>query len=357
MKKIFALLLALICLTFTFTGCDTTENNTGNVPSPAKDFEFEADENGLTVTKYLGSAKKIVIPSVVDNKKVIGIKPDVFGGNIVVEEIVLSNYMTEPYFECFQGCDNLKTLTYSGIVDYFSTFYASFLPNNLTTIIFPSLKSINVSTFDAIHDANPNTNTFICSSATEIMTIKFDGEKSFNGGYNFILPDTLVNRIKNMTAYYYNHTNNNIFANSTGYHLAIPFTSTFTDGKTEPTDKSKIDSEIINEIESLCKNTIKKDYNVIDAKFSLRESEFGEEITCAGNFELIYEISNGSSSYILGSFSYIKVNGQIYNEKFHISHHYEFVESINDPNIVFTTAFGRVDSITVNGTTYSYDHK
>ena len=353
MKKVIALLLALICLTFTFAGCDTTEkpNNTGNVPSPAKDFEFEAGENGLTVTKYLGSEKKVVIPSVVDNKKVVGLKPEVFGGNIVIEEMVLSDYMTELFLDHFSGCDNLKILTCSGFTscDMYISFDAKFVPKNLTTIVFPSMKAIDVKMLDDIHAAAPYITTFICNSSVEIKNISFRNGHKCTGNYNIVISDTLLKQVKSKTALHVNQKSITGYRHETiqtqkldcGWCLESSFNSIFADNKFEITDKSKIDAEVITFAETLVTKIINKDHKIIDSKYSILANQ--------SYFEFIYEVSDGIQSYI--DCSFVDINS-IYRANI-----YECTESKTDPNLAVTTAFGRVDSITVNGTTYSYDHE
>ncbi len=207
MKKIIALLLAFICLTVTFAGCNKDESSSLK-PSPAKDFEFEAQEDGLTVTKYVGKSKKIVIPSVVNNKKVVGLTPEAFGGNVVVQEIVLSDYMTELYLDCFKGCDNLKTITYPGFVERQSSYLninGYHLPKNLKTMAFPSVKTIDLWVLDIIHYESSGVDTFICKAATEIEKVSFNEAHPFegpslDGGYNIVIPSKLLNSIKNQSA-------------------------------------------------------------------------------------------------------------------------------------------------------------
>ena len=360
MKKIIALLIALICLSVTFAGCGSSDNkekpgnseNSNNgieqapATSPIEDFEFEADENGLTVTKYLGSAKKIVIPSIVDNKKVVDLSPEVFGGNVIVEEIVLSYYMTALYLDCFKGCDNLNTLTCSGFVEYDSYYVldANYYPKSLTTLIFPSLKSIDAKTLNDIKSTS-YVNTFICNAATEIEDVDFN-RSSRRGNYSLVIPDALLNHLKSRKAYYYSYEkisksnfNEEIIESSSAWSLVVPFESAFVeDGMYTLVDKSYYLDSFISLTESILISEMEDESSIV-------EVNYGAEIV----LECTYKRKNGILCYLFFTFGD--------NDNDYELIRYDGIEESNDPNIVFTTAFGRVDSITVNGTTYSYDHE
>ncbi len=365
MKKIIALFLAMFCLTATFTGCGSSENSKSpnnseekpSEPSPVKDFEFEASENGLTVTKYLGSAKQVVIPSIVDNKKVVDLKSDVFGGNVVVEEIVLSDYMTKLYIDCFKGCDNLKTLTCSGFVEYDSYYVldADTYPDNLTTIIFPSVQSIDVNVLQTIKNTS-NVNTFICNYATEIKTIDFHSKKNYKGEYNIVLPDALVDELKSKPAYCYKYSIKtrsefDVESEITAWTLDIPFTLETDD----ILDESKIQfREFIVLVNDIISEYKKEGYTIVDFNYYSNDGNYAFGFTYKGKNDLLhyYNAKYGIDFYWNGK-------EEVDEVKFHIDSHisYECTESKTDPTLAVTTAFGRVDSITVNGTTYSYDHE
>ncbi|MBQ7779608.1 MAG: hypothetical protein IJ404_03850 [Clostridia bacterium] len=386
MKRIIALFLTLICLSITFAGCEDSANkgksanseNSNNsgvqtpATSPIEDFEFESGENGLTVTKYLGSAKKVVIPSIVDNKKVVDLKSDVFGGNVVVEEIVLSDYMTGLYLDCFKGCDSLKILTCSGYTEIDEKYVkAEYLPSNLNTMIFPSLKTVSVYVLQKIHSDAPNVNTFICNSATEIKTIDFSESNRYKGEYNIVLPEALINNIKNKTVYYFNQSKvyggeDEVTERDTldnGWLLDIPFESELGDNTLSfVTDKSEIHSLVLAYANSSAAMIINKDHKITNEKYGIIDlGNDGESDTYICKYEFVYEISSGISSYVSCSFYYISELYDSYDDYFcgreFYANNYECTEIKTDPNLAVTTAFGRVDSITVNGTTYSYNHK
>ncbi len=349
MKKIITSLLALICLTLMFSGCGTPEkpNNSGDSPSPVKDFEFEAGEDGLTVTKYLGSAKKIVIPSIVDNKKVVGFKREVFGGNIVVEEIVLSEYMTEVHLHYFNGCDNLKTLTLSLKGDepyYCGSGYSSKNPKNLTTIVFSQLKTIDVSVIESIRDSAPNVSTFIYKSADSIKSIPISRKES--GGYNIIIPNKLLQSLESKTIHLYNcekYGESQLRWILDGDPLEIDFEQYHLKQINKPGE------ELLNYLHAAFDSIVKEYQNNGNTIISTTYYSC-EGVSGVYYLGFVYKNAKGNLNYYIAP-------ANIFDPIIIEEYKYNYVESKTDPNLAVTTAFGRVDSITVNGTTYSYDHE
>ena len=58
MKKIIALLLALICLTVTFVGCGNNSKTNNEKPTPIEEFEFETNGSGIEIIAYKGKRRK-----------------------------------------------------------------------------------------------------------------------------------------------------------------------------------------------------------------------------------------------------------------------------------------------------------
>lgn len=382
MRKIIALILALICLMSVFTGCDdknpnvTTENKTDLLaPSPEEDFEFEAGENGLTVTKYLGSDKKVVIPSVVNNKKVVNINADVFGGNIVVEEIVLSEHMRTLFLTAFRGCDNLKSITYPGVTSLAddhnlnSTSLASYLPKNLTTMIFPALKTVDVYYFTKVISYAPQVTTFVCENATELKEQSYE----IKDGIKLVVPEKLVDDIKFKTvnafiegAYKYDYYKGSYVVDES-YAKWIFEESLFQAWKDEYSnrdkvahgesvfigeiiDKSEVDIGIIKFVEeqiTVWKNNYgatdvesfySEKYGNISAHIRFKDSDGIEQGYQFNKWFFYYDYETDTDVFFIDDF-FIR---------------YKFYKSVTDPNCAVATFFG-TNSITINGVTYAYD--
>lgn len=134
-EKILYLLLAL-SIVLTLTSCE--QKLDGNSSSP-EDFTWVAVSGGVCITEYHGNATHIVIPSIIDNKKVVDLSPTVFSGNVTIESVVLSEYMSFFDGEDFQGCDSLTSISAPGAngINISNEFPA------LTTLILPAVQQFS----------------------------------------------------------------------------------------------------------------------------------------------------------------------------------------------------------------------
>ena len=141
MKKILAIVLAII-MTLSFAACGngTGSGNTAS-ETPAKYFEYEEVSGGLKITKYLGDSDVVVVPSVIDNKKVINIDVNVFSGNVALKEVTIPDTITRILFSHFKNCDSLQKIVYLGCVDRVSGNSNSVKVPSLTTIEIASVSS------------------------------------------------------------------------------------------------------------------------------------------------------------------------------------------------------------------------
>ncbi|MBP3321405.1 MAG: hypothetical protein J6M12_03535 [Clostridia bacterium] len=75
--------------------------------TPAEDFVWEDREGRIVITGYNGTAKHIVVPEIINNKKVRSVEKT-FVGNVVVQSIVLPSGCSEINLSL---CENLKKVT------------------------------------------------------------------------------------------------------------------------------------------------------------------------------------------------------------------------------------------------------
>lgn len=73
-------------------------------------FEFEAYEQGMQVSKYLGSDAIVSIPALVDGKKILAIGINAFRDNKKVKKITIPEGIEIIDDFVFSGCDNLETV-------------------------------------------------------------------------------------------------------------------------------------------------------------------------------------------------------------------------------------------------------
>ena len=139
-KKLFSALLAgLLCLCF--CGCSAVESyidgllgaesgvGTGvqsGLPSsggstvteeeeltvaPATDFEYKVRESGVTLTKYLGSAERIIVPDTVEGASVVAIASGTFENSSEIKELVVPDSVAVVGHGALSGCTKLEVLS------------------------------------------------------------------------------------------------------------------------------------------------------------------------------------------------------------------------------------------------------
>ncbi len=102
MKKcVFSLLLAAILISF--TACKTF--------TPVTAFEYEENEDGITITKYIGSDKNVVIPETIDRIPVTQIGNNAFFMNKDVVSVVLPDTIVKIGNSAFEQCTELTAVT------------------------------------------------------------------------------------------------------------------------------------------------------------------------------------------------------------------------------------------------------
>lgn len=82
------------------------------VDNPATDFEYESFENGIKITKYIGTTASVSIPLQIDGKDVISIGEEAFSGS-AVEKVVMKDAVTEINNSAFANCANLEEVVLS----------------------------------------------------------------------------------------------------------------------------------------------------------------------------------------------------------------------------------------------------
>lgn len=347
MKKI----LLSICLAFiiviqgiSFVSCSTTN---------AKDFEYEEISGGINITKYIGSSKKVVVPSVIENKKVISINDNVFSGNIVLKEITLPESLNSTDFKLFKNCDSLEKITFlnksNTILSYtqdlksLNTVKFSEIPTNEIYCIhsmFSYIKSLENVEISKITNINEYNSLEISRSSKSLRENKFSDRT-----INISIPEELYTKILNAESkrkYNLVHSEND--------------SSTYTI-HTQNSSEKAINLNLPNEF----RNAIKKMFS--DSGYTLNS-----------NFKVY---SNDSESYYFkGTINKQEVicpisSSRIYHDP--ISNKYEFYESYysndyyNSSYLSKTMIIEKVDTvanmciyfncnnITVNGVNYTYD--
>lgn len=77
--------------------------------SSEDDFYFQETENGVKVSKYLGSEEIVVIPNTYENEKVVAIDDCAFS-NKDIRAVKIGDNVETIYENAFINCDNLETV-------------------------------------------------------------------------------------------------------------------------------------------------------------------------------------------------------------------------------------------------------
>lgn len=133
LKKFFAISLIVLCFLSAF-GCDKSQSS-ANETNP-KFFEYEEIDGGLKITKYVGESDVVVVPSIIDNKKVIALDKSVFSGNVTLKEVTLAESFTSFSISTFENCESLQKIVHCGNVTNFATVF----PDIISSL--PSLQTL-----------------------------------------------------------------------------------------------------------------------------------------------------------------------------------------------------------------------
>jgi hypothetical protein len=117
------------------------ENNTSIEESPTKDFEWVEVSGGIEITAYKGNSKSVIVPEIIENKKVIAIAETAFSGNVMIESVVLPESIKSVASSIFSNCDNLKSLTFLGVENFDDWLYSV---NSLVELNLPKAKSVSL---------------------------------------------------------------------------------------------------------------------------------------------------------------------------------------------------------------------
>lgn len=87
----------------------SSEVSTGN-PNPQSDFTYEYVGNDVVITGYVGSRLDVVVPSVIDLKRVVAIGMEAFRGNTDITSVVLPNSLLDINEGAFRACSGLLSV-------------------------------------------------------------------------------------------------------------------------------------------------------------------------------------------------------------------------------------------------------
>lgn len=317
MKKIIYCILLTVVLTLQvvlMSSCSESETS-------AKKFEYEEINGGIKITKYIGNDKKVVVPSTIENKKVIQITDTVFSGNVVLEELTLPEEIGNLSSSFFSGCDSLKELTFLGNTSIDSGY--SYLPT-------PSLETLNFAIcneeqFTAMRWGiyeNENLRNINIEKFKYISNLPSISSPKHNKTINASIPEELEKHIMSLTAVKYYRGSEK---NTTLFKL-LP-NSPESNNNSTITITSKIRSEIIKAFKDEG-YSLNSDFVISKGKRAFPDTyymgEGGESIILTGKLDDGYSVETDVSNL----FSYSSDNNK-YTFYFNSSYaHYLFDNAV-----------------------------
>jgi len=210
MKKI----VGVVLLVFLSTSIAITAQKA----NPASDFEYDisSDGEGITIKKYLGSEKNVIIPSVIEDFPVVELQSGIFK-ETDIESVVIPdsiNYLGVHSFEackslekvtlsknlksigrsCFEGCKSLKEITLFEKISYidilafaYSGLESITISNGITEIgswAFAECKNLKTVVIGNGLQDIANGVFFNCTALTTVTIgdgLEMIGNKAFSG--------------------------------------------------------------------------------------------------------------------------------------------------------------------------------
>lgn len=111
-KILISALLSFSMIVMLLSGVRATENET----LTSSNWEYVVNGENVYIMKYTGTEEDVVVPAVIDGKKVVSIGEDTFTDCKTLKNITLSENIkniesnSREAFPCFNGCDNLENI-------------------------------------------------------------------------------------------------------------------------------------------------------------------------------------------------------------------------------------------------------
>ena len=103
MKKPISVLLSLCLMLTAFAGMATPA-------SASEDFRYTVNENGTTVTGYIGTATEVTVPDTLGGKAVVAVGASAFEDNVSLVSITLPDSVTLIDEAAFMNCSSLQSI-------------------------------------------------------------------------------------------------------------------------------------------------------------------------------------------------------------------------------------------------------
>jgi len=143
-----------------------------------KDYEIELERNEITITKYIGSASRVHIPSRILFLPITSIGDWAFQECTNLASVTISNSVTEIGWGAFKGCTSLTSVTIPDSITRIGTFAFDNCANlNITWYYNPALTAANFKynlKTVIIPDSVTSIEEYVFSNCTSLTVINVD---------------------------------------------------------------------------------------------------------------------------------------------------------------------------------------
>ena len=154
----FVIGIALIGVGLSSSSGTNNMNASSDKVSPASDFQYLVDPEGVVITKYIGTEEEVVVPSEISGTSVVEISNNAFANNTEiktvylpnsilfieygafcnssVEKVFLPKNLTRICSYVFYGCKNLKQITFPNTIERIEPY--AFGESGLEELVLPN---------------------------------------------------------------------------------------------------------------------------------------------------------------------------------------------------------------------------
>lgn len=162
-KKYISIIFILVTVISICFGMPVYPAETNQTSTKVEEFQYEENDGQISITKFIGKSQDIVIPQIINDKKVVYIADTAFMDCKEIKSIVIQDGVKKIGFRTFRGCSSLATIS---------------VPD--------SVEEIGAEAFE---DCNSIVNISIPQNVTMIQNFSFAGCTSLN---NIIIPNDVV---------------------------------------------------------------------------------------------------------------------------------------------------------------------